>query len=80
MDAMLWWLQAAEKYTEVLPIEINGLFTMRITVAGEGSPLRVEPANPAQSAVHFGGVQAGQTVTRVVQVWHSVALHAVQKM
>ncbi|PNH08880.1 Hydrocephalus-inducing protein [Tetrabaena socialis] len=51
-----------------LPLEINGLYTVHVEAKGEGSPLRVEVANPAQRAVNFGPVSAGGSATRVVSV------------
>ncbi|KAG2489301.1 hypothetical protein HYH03_012133 [Edaphochlamys debaryana] len=51
-----------------LPLEINGLYTVHVEAKGEGSPLRVEVANPALRTVNFGPVAAGNSTTRVVAV------------
>ncbi|KXZ49496.1 hypothetical protein GPECTOR_21g722 [Gonium pectorale] len=51
-----------------LPLEINGLYTVHVEVKGEGSPLRVEVANPAHRAINFGPVSQGGSTTRVVPV------------
>ncbi|EFJ42226.1 hypothetical protein VOLCADRAFT_67248 [Volvox carteri f. nagariensis] len=51
-----------------LPLEINGLYTVHVEARGEGSPLRVEVANPAHRAINFGPVAASGSATRVVPV------------
>lgn len=51
-----------------LSIEINGLYTVHVEAKGEGSPLRVEVANPAHRAINFGPVAQGSSSTRVISV------------
>ena len=42
-------------YRAVIPFQINGLYNVNVVVTGEGVPLRLDLANPAQTAVSFGG-------------------------
>lgn len=48
----------AQVFAARLPLEINGLFTMHVDFKGEGTPMRVECANPDQQAISFGSVRA----------------------
>lgn len=45
-------------------MQVNGLFTVGVDLAGEGAPMRVEPANPNGGAVSFGAVPQGSSCTR----------------
>ncbi|KAK9824158.1 hypothetical protein WJX72_008157 [[Myrmecia] bisecta] len=58
----------ARAYHETLPFHINGLYTLNIIVKGEGSPLKIDLANPAQRLLSFGSVSRGATASRVLQV------------
>ena len=49
-------------YKEVIPIEINGLMTVNVTVKGEGTPLRVELADASQKQVNFGSIRLGSKI------------------
>lgn len=64
---------AAQRYKEVLPLEVGGLYRLQITVSGEGTPLRVEMAagggtSTAAKAVAFGAVPAGQSGVRTLRL------------
>lgn len=60
--------RAATPCSLSLPLEINGLYTLHVEAKGEGSPLRVEVANPAHRAVNFGPVGNCGSSTRVVPI------------
>jgi len=51
-------------YRAVIPFQINGLYNVNVVVTGEGVPLRLDLANPAQTAVSFGSLKGGQSSTR----------------
>jgi hydrocephalus-inducing protein len=53
-------------YEEVLALEVNGLFTIPVTLKGEGCPLALELANPAQRKVNFGSVMVKQSASSTV--------------
>lgn len=59
---------AAQPYSMQVPLEINGLYTINIDMKGEGCPMRIEVANPAQRTINFGAVNRGQSTTRAVQI------------
>lgn len=58
----------ARMYREVLPININALYTVRVSILGEGSPLRLELANPAHRSLNLGAVSRGSQSSKSVQV------------
>ena len=58
----------AQQYNEVVPIRINGLYTVKLALLGEGVPLRVELANPAHRALNLGAISLGSQVNKTVQV------------
>ena len=58
----------ARMYREVLPVNINGLYTVKVTLLGEGSPLRLELANPAHRSLNLGAVSQGGHTSKSVQV------------
>jgi hydrocephalus-inducing protein len=53
---------------QVLPLEVNGLYRMLLTVTGEGTPLRVELATPAGKAIGFGAVPLGSIASRTLKL------------
>lgn len=55
-------------YREVLPVNINGLYTVKVSILGEGSPLRLELANPAYRSLNLGAVSQGGQTSKSVQV------------
>lgn len=55
-------------YREVLPININGLYTVRVSILGEGTPLKLELANPAHRSLNLGAVSRGSQSSKSVQV------------
>eukprot|EP00667_Euglena_gracilis_P000008 EG_transcript_8 len=55
-------------YSEIIPFEINGLYTVPVTVTGEGTVPRVELVNPAQKSLNFGAIRVGEVVKRLVKV------------
>lgn len=58
----------AQHYREVVPIRINGLYTVKLVLLGEGTPLRLELANPAHRLLNLGAVSLGSQATKTVQV------------
>lgn len=57
---------APVSYEEVLGLEVNGLYTLPVQLKGEGCPLLLELANPAQVRLNFGAVMPRQSASRVV--------------
>ncbi|KAF5830389.1 hypothetical protein DUNSADRAFT_14652 [Dunaliella salina] len=64
-----------QTYAARLPLEINGLFTLHVDFRGEGTPLRVECANPEQQAISFGSVPKGNSSTRTVGIVNRGRVH-----
>ncbi|KAJ9512718.1 hypothetical protein QJQ45_019009 [Haematococcus lacustris] len=60
--------EAEQHYTARLPLEINGLYTVAVELKGEGTPVRIEPVNPAHRAVNMGAVLKGQSSSRTVSL------------
>lgn len=58
----------AEHYHAVVPVRINGLYTVKLALLGEGVPLRLELANPAHRALNMGAISLGSHATKTVQV------------
>merc|ERR1712147_589184 len=58
----------AVTYRDVVPFEISGLYTVQVAVTGEGTPLRVELANPAHATMTFGALRSGQMVQKDVRI------------
>ncbi|KAG5176525.1 hypothetical protein JKP88DRAFT_256749 [Tribonema minus] len=58
----------AKGYAFSVPFLVNGSYTVKVVLLGEGCPARLELANPSQRHVSFGMVPAGATVTKVVRV------------
>lgn len=56
------------RYTDVIPFEVNGLYTVSVAITGEGTPLKVELVNPAQMQLNFGTLRVGQESTRTVHL------------
>jgi hydrocephalus-inducing protein len=54
--------------SEVIPFEVNGLYRTAVNFAGEGTPVRVMLANPAQAALAFGSLRVGQEAVRRVAI------------
>jgi hydrocephalus-inducing protein len=57
-----------QKYSEQIPFELNGLYTVNVTVEGEGCLLKVDLLNPAQALVSFGSLRVGQESSRRVRL------------
>ena len=56
---------AAERYSTVVPFQVNGLYVVNVSVKGEGVPLRVEMIDrPVSWDVPFGRLRATQSATR----------------
>eukprot|EP00753_Platysulcus_tardus_P018896 PLAT7033.13.p2 GENE.PLAT7033.13~~PLAT7033.13.p2 ORF type:complete len:1497 (-),score=833.67 PLAT7033.13:92-4582(-) len=53
-------------YHEVVPFEINGSWVANVVITGEGVPLSVELAEPADRQVELGMLRVGQTASRTV--------------
>ena len=60
--------RAVKKYKETVRFEINGLQAVNISVTGEGCPMRVELANPAESIVNFGAIRMRQTSMKAQRI------------
>ena len=57
-----------KEYAFSLPFVVNGSYTVKLPVIGEGCPARLELANPSQRHVQFGTVSAGSTLSKSVRV------------
>lgn len=57
----------ARQYAFGVPFLVNGSYTVKLLVVGEGCPARLELANLAQKHLTFGMVPEGQQVAK--QVW-----------
>ena len=55
-------------YQEDVSFELNGLYTVNVTVKGEGCLLKVDLQNPAQALVSFGSLRVGQESSRRVRL------------
>lgn len=55
-----------KKYTEVIRFDFNGLYTIDVTVTGEGIPMQLELVDPDQAIVDFGIVSVGADITKTV--------------
>ena len=58
----------ARLYREVVSVNINGLYTMKAVILGEGSPLKLELDNPAHRSINLGAVSRGAQTSKTVQV------------
>ena len=57
-----------KSYKEMIPFEVNGLSTINVLVAGEGTACKLELANPSDQLVNFGTLRVGQEVSRRVRL------------
>lgn len=55
-----------KKYQEVISFEFNNLYTIDVTITGEGIPMQLELVDPDQAIVDFGVVSVGGDVTRTI--------------
>mmetsp|Transcript_4036 Transcript_4036/g.9628 ORF Transcript_4036/g.9628 Transcript_4036/m.9628 type:complete len:4944 (+) Transcript_4036:104-14935(+) len=53
---------------ETLPFEVNGLYTINVTIRGSGCERRVELHNPQQMTSDFGSVRVGSTVSKSLKI------------
>ena len=58
----------ARLYREEIPFKINGLYTMKVVVMGEGSNLKLELGNAAHRSLNLGAVSCGGQTSKTVQV------------
>lgn len=56
------------KYSDPVLFEVNGLYTVSVTVMGEGIAAAVGLANPAQQTLNFGSLRVGQEALRRVRI------------
>jgi len=56
----------AKKYREMIPFEVNGLYTTHVLITGEGTPLKLELADSTQQNVVFGNVRTGQAASKTI--------------
>ncbi|CAM9618596.1 unnamed protein product, partial [Choristocarpus tenellus] len=57
----------AKQYAFGVPFLVNGSYTVKVLVLGEGCPTRLELANPAQKHLTFGTVHEGKEVVKQVR-------------
>jgi hydrocephalus-inducing protein len=57
-----------KKYTETIKFDFNGLYTIDVTVTGEGIPMQLELVDPDQAVVDFGIISVGGDVTKTVSL------------
>ena len=55
-----------KKYQETISFEFNNLYTIDVTITGEGIPMQLELVDPDQAVVDFGVVSVGGDVTRTI--------------
>jgi len=55
-----------KKYQETISFEFNNLYTIDVTITGEGIPMQLELEDPDQAVVDFGVVSVGGDVTRTI--------------
>ncbi len=55
-------------YREVVSVNINGLYTVKLVIMGEGSPLKLELANAVHRNLNLGAVSQGGQTSKTVQV------------
>jgi hydrocephalus-inducing protein len=55
-----------KKYQETISFEFNNLYTIDVTITGEGIPMQLELVDPEQAIVDFGVVSVGGDVTRTI--------------
>ena len=58
----------ARSYREEIPFKVNGLYTMKVVVMGEGSNLKLELGNAAHRNLNLGAVSCGGQTSKTVQV------------
>ena len=56
------------QYRETIAYEVNGLYTINVSVTGEGSAMRLELAKPEQQQLNLGALRVGQEAIRTVKV------------
>ena len=57
-----------KKYSETIKFDFNGLYTIDVTVTGEGIPMQLELVDPDQAMVDFGIASVGADITRMVSL------------
>ena len=62
--------QEERAYSELVPIELNGLTSVSVSFTGSGCPMRLSLADKSHS-VNLGSAKVGQQVTRVVRLKNS---------
>ena len=71
MDVPLFFApRDARQYAFGVPFLVNGSYTVKLLVVGEGCPARLELANLAQKHLTFGMVPEGQQVAKQVNELH----------
>jgi hydrocephalus-inducing protein len=58
----------AGKYAEVASFEVNGLYSINVSLTGEGVPMKVEVAPPSGPVCNFGSAKQGSAVSRTVHL------------
>lgn len=53
-----------KKYNEVVTFDFNGLYTIDVTISGEGIPLLLDLVDPDLAFMDFGVVSVGGDITK----------------
>ncbi|KAL5255873.1 hypothetical protein ACHWQZ_G011188 [Mnemiopsis leidyi] len=56
------------KYSETVTFLVNGLSTVDVVIAGQGTELKVDVVSPKKKIANFGALQVGETCTRTVSL------------
>ena len=56
----------AKRYTDTIPFEVNGLYTVNVSLSGLGTQLKLSLADASQSVVKFPQTRVGELVTKEV--------------
>lgn len=68
-DVTFTFTPSAEKeYSERVPVEVNGLYSVPVTVTGEGTPLRLELADSSLRTLNLGSLRPGQRNSQDVRL------------
>jgi hydrocephalus-inducing protein len=66
--ALSFYPRAAGVINETVLFEINGLYSIPVSVLGEGVPVRLALVNPSQETLAFGSFRVGQEAVRRVGI------------
>ena len=66
--ALIFAPNSIEKFSETIPILINSLYRVPITVTGEGIPLRIGLSEASDANQYLGDLRVGQVSKRTIQM------------